>query len=161
MLFSDQRTYMVELLMKQDRMSMATSIESRAPFLDHTFVEFAMRLPDRLKLPRRGKYVFKKAVEDTLPREIVYRPKMGFPTPLRTWLSEERSAFLHDYILDPGGLVSQYLDTGQIRPVLERHRRRQEDATHRIWRLLTLQVWGDVFLTGRKVDWLEQSLGKS
>jgi asparagine synthase (glutamine-hydrolysing) len=161
MLFSDQRTYMVELLMKQDRMSMATSIESRAPFLDHTFVEFAMRLPDRLKLPRRGKYVFKKAVEDTLPREIVYRPKMGFPTPLRTWLSEERSAFLHDYILDPGGLVSQYLDTGQIRPVLERHRQRQEDATHRIWRLLTLQVWGDVFLTGRKVDWLEQSLGKS
>ncbi len=65
MLYADQKTYLVELLMKQDRMSMACSIESRVPFLDHQFLEFAMSIPDNLKI--RGasqKYVLKKAVED-------------------------------------------------------------------------------------------------
>ena len=82
MLYTDQKTYLVELLMKQDQMSMASSIESRVPLLDHTLVEFAAAIPDRLKLRgAESKYIFKKAVEDALPREIVYRPKMGFPTP--------------------------------------------------------------------------------
>ena len=68
MLYADQKTYLVELLMKQDQMSMASSIESRVPFLDHQFVEFAMRVPDSLKI-RGGvqKYILKKAVEDLLP----------------------------------------------------------------------------------------------
>src|SRR6202035_2463009 len=73
MLYADQKTYLVELLMKQDQMSMACSIESRVPFLDHLFVEFAMRVPDRLKIRgRTQKYILKKAVRDLLPRSIVY-----------------------------------------------------------------------------------------
>ena len=89
MLYADQKTYLVELLMKQDQMSMACSIESRVPFLDHQFVEFAATVPDRMKLRGGvGKYILKRAVEDILPREIVYRKKMGFPTPLRQWLME-------------------------------------------------------------------------
>ena len=81
----DQKTYLVELLMKQDQMSMACSIESRVPLLDHTLVEFAATIPDRLKLhDGEGKYIFKKAVEDVLPHDIVYRAKMGSPLPCAT-----------------------------------------------------------------------------
>ena len=83
MLYADQKTYLVELLMKQDQMSMACSIESRVPFLDHHFVEFAMAIPDDLKIHKTTqKYILKRAVEDLLPAEIIHRKKMGFPTPL-------------------------------------------------------------------------------
>ena len=77
LLYADQKSYLAELLMKQDQMSMATSIESRVPFLDHPFVEFAARLPEKMKIRNgEGKYILKKAVEDLLPLEIVYRRKM-------------------------------------------------------------------------------------
>ncbi|MCU1274391.1 MAG: asparagine synthase (glutamine-hydrolyzing), partial [Bryobacterales bacterium] len=75
LLYTDVKTYLVELLMKQDQMSMACSIESRVPFLDHTLVEFAAQVPRRLKIRgRTGKYILKRSVEDLLPRELVYRP---------------------------------------------------------------------------------------
>src|ERR1700720_4629820 len=99
MLYTDQKTYLVELLMKQDQMSMAASIESRVPFLDHEFVEFSTRVPERLKLRRangktEGKYIVKKAIEGLVPHEIIYRTKMGFPTPLREWLRDPRADHL-------------------------------------------------------------------
>src|SRR5690606_36055001 len=83
MLYTDMKTYLVELLMKQDQMSMSASIESRVPFLDHSFVEFAAGVPDDLKLNgSTGKYIFKKVAESLIPHDIIYRKKMGFPTPL-------------------------------------------------------------------------------
>ncbi len=150
MLYADQKTYLVELLMKQDQMSMATSIESRVPFLDHTFVEFAARVPDGLKI-RNGvaKYILKKAVEGLLPNEIIYRTKMGFPTPLRQWFMEERAQPLFAMLTDPEGLLASYLDRKSIEGLLDRHQRGVEDATDRIWRLLNLQIWGDLFLNGK------------
>ena len=154
MLYADQKTYLVELLMKQDQMSMAASIESRVPFLDHTLVEFSARIPDRLKI--RGstqKYVLKKAVEDLLPREIVYRKKMGFPTPLRQWLLDGRAEPLYAALRSRDGLVAAHLDMAEVEALIERHRSGLEDATDRIWRLLNLQIWGDMFLTGRRDQW--------
>ncbi len=150
MLYADQKTYLVELLMKQDQMSMATSIESRVPFLDHQFVEFAMSIPDDLKIHgSTQKYVLKKAVEDLLPREIIYRKKMGFPTPLRQWLREEKTAPLLDGLTERDGLLAEYLNLEDVSTLLQRHREGLVDATDRIWRLLNLQIWGDVFITGR------------
>jgi asparagine synthase (glutamine-hydrolysing) len=150
MLYADQKTYLVELLMKQDQMSMATSIESRVPFLDHQFVEFAAQAPDHLKI-RGGvaKYILKKAVEDLLPHDIIYRKKMGFPTPVRSWLRDERAKPLFARLLDPEGLLASYLDRRAIRSLIERHQNGMEDATDRIWRLLNLQLWGDLFLNGK------------
>jgi asparagine synthase (glutamine-hydrolysing) len=150
MLYADQKTYLVELLMKQDQMSMATSIESRVPFLDHCFVEFAARVPDGLKV-RNGvaKYILKKAVEDLLPHDIIYRKKMGFPTPLRSWFLDERAKPLFALLLDRDGLLASYLDGAAIQALLERHQNGIEDATDRIWRLLNLQIWGDLFLNGK------------
>jgi asparagine synthase (glutamine-hydrolysing) len=154
MLYADQKTYLVELLMKQDQMSMACSIESRVPFLDHQFVEFAMSMPDRLKI-RGGtqKWVLKKAVEDLLPREIIYRKKMGFPTPLRQWLMDPRTDGLLSALRGSDGLLAAYVNASELDRLLERHRGGQIDATDRIWRLLNLQIWGDVFLNGKRDRW--------
>jgi asparagine synthase (glutamine-hydrolysing) len=82
LLYTDINTYLVELLMKQDQMSMAASIESRVPFLDHFLVEFAAGIPSSYACKGLdGKQILKSAVEDLLPHSIIYRKKMGFPTP--------------------------------------------------------------------------------
>lgn len=153
MLYADQKTYLVELLMKQDQMSMATSIESRVPLLDHQMVEFAARVPDRLKLRgSEGKYIVKKALEDLLPRDILYRRKMGFPTPLRQWLMEDGAAPLYGLLEGGNGLLGEYLDRASLEALLGRHRSGAEDATDRVWRLLNLQLWGEIFLEGREPE---------
>jgi asparagine synthase (glutamine-hydrolysing) len=148
MLYADQKTYLVELLMKQDQMSMATSIESRVPLLDHHLVEFAARLPDRMKLRgSTGKYILKKAAEDLLPRDILYRTKMGFPTPLRPWLLGSQAASIYAALLDPNGFLAAYVDRSALENLLNRHQQGVEDASDRIWRLLNLEIWGGIFIT--------------
>jgi asparagine synthase (glutamine-hydrolysing) len=150
MLYADQKTYLVALLMKQDRMSMAASIESRVPFLDHTLVEFASTIPDGLKIKGgEQKYVLKRAVEDLLPREIVYRTKMGFPTPIRQWLLDPRAKPLMDGLLNRSGFLVSFLEQKPLEGMIARHLSGVEDATDRVWRLLNLQLWGDIFITGR------------
>ncbi len=153
-MYADQKTYLVELLMKQDQMSMAASIESRVPFLDHTFVEFAMRVPARLKIHgSTQKYILKHAVEDLLPPDIVYRKKMGFPTPLRQWLLMPSAAPIYAALTASDSFLASCLDRREVASLLERHRSGVEDATDRIWRLLNLEIWADVFLTGRRNRW--------
>jgi asparagine synthase (glutamine-hydrolysing) len=156
MLYADQKTYLVELLMKQDQMSMATSLESRVPFLDHTFVEFASTIPDHMKIHgSEQKYVLKKAVEDLLPHEIVYRKKMGFPTPIRHWLMTPEAKPLFDAVRDRKGFLAQYVNLDEMEPLFNRHLANQEDATDRIWRLLGLQLWGDIFINGKRDRWMD------
>ncbi len=156
MLYSDQKTYLVELLMKQDQMSMSASIESRVPFLDHTFVEFAACIPDDLKIHKgEQKYILKKAVEDLLPHDIVYRKKMGFPTPLRQWLRDERANRLLSLLQEKNSFVSSFLDVDVVHALIAKHQSGAEDATDRIWRLLNLQIWGDCFITGKRENWQE------
>jgi asparagine synthase (glutamine-hydrolysing) len=151
MLYADQKTYLVELLMKQDQMSMACSIESRVPFLDHPFVEFTTAIPDRLKIRgRTQKYILKKAVEDLLPHDIIHRKKMGFPTPLRQWLLSPRAEPIFAALRSREGLLAGYLNREEVSRLIDRHRQGVVDATDRIWRLLNLQVWGDLFFTGKR-----------
>jgi asparagine synthase (glutamine-hydrolysing) len=153
MLYADRKTYLVELLMKQDQMSMAASIESRVPFLDHHLVEWACGVPGSLKLRKNeSKYILKKAVEDILPSDIVYRTKMGFPTPLKSWLLDPRADFIYRAIEAPGTLVAEYLDRDAVTALLSRHRNGLEDATDRIWNLYNLQTWGNIFLRGEPVE---------
>jgi asparagine synthase (glutamine-hydrolysing) len=153
MLYADRKTYLVELLMKQDQMSMAASIESRVPFLDHHLVEWACGVPGSLKLHGgEAKHVLKKAVEDILPSDIVYRKKMGFPTPLKSWLLDSKADFIYRAIEAPGTLLAEYLDRGAVTALLSRHRGGIEDATDRIWNLYNLQTWGNIFLRGEPVE---------
>ena len=142
MLFADIKTYLVALLMKQDRMSMAASVESRVPFLDHHLVEFAMQIPARYSTSGlSGKMILKEAVEDLLPREIVHRKKMGFPTPWAQWL---RGPLLDE--LEVLLTSRRALDRGMFLPEAVRrlffeHRSGRRDHGDRIWRLLNLELW--------------------
>jgi asparagine synthase (glutamine-hydrolysing) len=149
LLYADQKTYLVELLMKQDQMSMACSIESRVPFLDHPLVEFAAQVPAHLKIrDGKGKYILRKAVEDLLPPATLTRKKMGFPTPLKNWLLDPRANPLYAKLLEPQGFISSYLDMSRVKTLIDQHRSHKIDATDRIWRLLNLQYWGEIFLSG-------------
>jgi asparagine synthase (glutamine-hydrolysing) len=151
MLYADQKTYLVELLMKQDQMSMACSIESRVPFLDHPLVEFAAQVPDHLKIQgKTGKFILKRAVEDLLPHDIIYRKKMGFPTPLRQWFRESKCEPLFAQLLDRKGFLAEYLNLDYVGHLIGRQRSGADDATDRLWRLLNLHVWGNLFFTGRR-----------
>ncbi len=157
LLYSDLKTYLVELLMKQDQMSMSTSIESRVPFLDHSFVEFAAGVPDHMKLRKGvGKYIFKKVAEDLIPHDVIYRPKMGFPTPLRRWLREDFAAPVFGLLRKRDGLLAELLDREMLDILIEGQTAGAVDATDRLWRLLNLQIWGEVYLKGRgPLDWDE------
>jgi asparagine synthase (glutamine-hydrolysing) len=154
MLYADQKTYLVELLMKQDQMSMAASIESRVPLLDHTLVEFAASVPDRLKIHNgTAKYILKKAAEGLLPDEIIHRKKMGFPTPMKQWLKDPRAERFYTLLRDPNRLLAAHLDGGEIERLIQRQQSGQEDCTDRLWNLINLQIWGDLFLLGKQDEW--------
>jgi asparagine synthase (glutamine-hydrolysing) len=151
MLYADQKTYLVELLMKQDQMSMACSIESRVPLLDHPLVEFAAQAPDRMKVRNGvGKYMFKRAVEDLLPPDIIHRKKMGFPTPLRQWLSGPGASARYAPLRAPDSFISEFVDRAELNAILDRHEGGVEDATDRIWRLLNFETWGEIFIAGNR-----------
>jgi asparagine synthase (glutamine-hydrolysing) len=149
LLYTDIKTYLVELLMKQDNMSMAASIESRVPFLDHVLVEFATRIPREMQIHGlAGKRILKKAVEDLLPYEILYRPKLGFPTPWSGWLAGPRLEMIRMMLLEPRSLQRGYFRREAIDKLFDEHRGKQRDNNDRIWRLLNLELWHRVCLEG-------------
>ena len=152
LLYTDINTYLVELLMKQDQMSMAASVESRVPFLDHVLVEFAASIPSKYATRGlAGKMILKSAVEDLLPREIIYRKKMGFPTPWAHWLAGPQLDSVELTLTE-----NRTLERGLFRPeALQRlfadHRSGRCDNGNRIWRLLNLELWMRVCLEGDAV----------
>jgi asparagine synthase (glutamine-hydrolysing) len=142
LLYTDLKTYLVELCMKQDQMSMAASIESRVPFLDHLLVEFATTIPARVKTSGlNGKQILKAAVTDLLPDSIVYRKKMGFPTPIAGWLLGPQMETIEDLLLEPRSLERGLFKQEAVRRIFAEHRTRRRDHTDRIWRLLNLELW--------------------
>ena len=149
LLYTDIKTYLVELLMKQDNMSMAASIESRVPFLDHVLVEFATRIPREVQIHGlAGKRILKKAMEDLLPHEILYRPKLGFPTPWSGWLAGPRLETIRAMLLEPRSLQRGYFRREAIEKLFDEHRAKHRDNYDRIWRLLNLEIWHRVCLEG-------------
>jgi asparagine synthase (glutamine-hydrolysing) len=149
LLYTDIKTYLVELLMKQDNMSMAASIESRVPFLDHVLVEFATRIPREVQIQGlSGKRILKKAVEDLLPHSILYRQKMGFPTPWSGWLAGPRLEAVRAMLLEARSLERGYFRREALERLFDEHRAQRRDNADRIWRLLNLEWWHRVCLEG-------------
>jgi asparagine synthase (glutamine-hydrolysing) len=147
LLYTDIHTYLVELLMKQDQMSMGGSIESRVPFLDHVLVEFAASIPSSYALKGlEGKYILKAAVEDLLPHSIIYRRKMGFPTPWSGWLQGEQLQELENLLLEPRSLDRNLFDRDALRRLFAEQRAHSSDHCNRIWRLLNLELWFRIFV---------------
>jgi asparagine synthase (glutamine-hydrolysing) len=148
LLDADLKTYLHELLMKQDQMSMAASIESRVPFLDHKLVEFAAALPSRMKL--RGlttKYILRRAMADRLPKEILARKKMGFPVPVGAWLRGPFTHLLDEYALSPRAIGRGIFDADFVRGLVARHRA-GENHSERLWALINFEIWHRQFIDG-------------
>lgn len=151
LLYTDIKTYLVELLMKQDNMSMAASIESRVPFLDHVLVEFASTIPRKFQLQGlSGKRILKKAVEDLLPHEILYRKKLGFPTPWSRWLKGPQLQEIRQLLLEPRSVDRKFFKPAAIERLFAEHESAHVDHSDRIWRLLNLELWNRVCIEGEE-----------
>jgi asparagine synthase (glutamine-hydrolysing) len=149
LLYADINSYLIELLMKQDQMSMAASLESRVPFLDHKLVEFTATIPAKYSMRgMAGKFILKQAVEDLLPRSIIYRKKMGFPTPWESWLVGSQLDAVEGMLLNARSSDRGLFQPGAIRQLFAEHRTKSRDHATRIWRLLNFEIWHRVMIEG-------------
>jgi len=135
-------------LVKVDRASMANSLEVRSPFLDTALVEFSFSIPSHLKVKGfQTKYLLKKLAEKYLPRETVYRYKMGFGIPINYWLRQGDLKELVFQYLGRGALGEQtLLDTTVVAEILKSHYQEGEDRSNKIWALLMLRLWEEKWL---------------
>jgi asparagine synthase (glutamine-hydrolysing) len=144
-----------DMLVKVDRMSMATSLEVRAPMLDPEVCETAARFPDELLIRgRTTKFILREAVRDWLPPEVFSHPKWGFSIPLHDYQNARYAALCHDMLLNPSidGIMKCFTPAG-LRRIVNRgltRRRDQADvsvyrATHQVWALLQLSAWADTY----------------
>jgi len=147
LLYADLKTYLVELLMKQDQMSMAASIESRVPFLDHHLVEFVATLPDAMKLSGwTTKRVLREAMKGLLPESILNRPKMGFPVPFGAWTRGRWNGVAREVLLDRRTRERGIVDPPAVDRLLRDHAAGKTDGWDRIWSLLNLELWYRTFI---------------
>jgi len=154
MLYLDTKIFMPTLnLTYNDKMSMASSVEVRVPFLDRGLAEFvAWNVPPRWKLKGKWrpvtKYIFREAMRSMLPEEVLQQPKAGFAAPVDYWLAHDLRPMVDDLLSE-----SQIRKRGLFRPQVVRryvdeHRRGTEDWSMQIWQLLTLEIWTQLFLDG-------------
>ena len=153
MCHADLQTYLVELLMKQDRMSMAASVESRVPFLDHELVEYAAAMPGHYKLRGwRTKSVLREALKGRVPGPILTRRKMGFPVPLGHWLRGPFWPLVEEFVIGPRALERGFFDADFLRRLAEEHRSGRGEHGDRLWLLMNLEIWQRVFLEAEEPD---------
>lgn len=140
------------LLMRVDKMTMATSVEARVPFLDHDLVEFAMALPPEMKVrDGLGKYVLKRAVEDILPREIVYRKKQGFGAPVAEWFQGELGNRAQRQIRESALAERGLLEYDRIDEMWSAHRAGRNNWSFQLWNLYNVSAWYDYWVAGRSL----------
>ena len=150
LLYADIKTYLHELLMKQDQMSMATSVESRVPFLDHKLVEFTASMPDSMKL-RGGttKFVLRESMKGVLPDRILSRSKMGFPVPIGRWFRGPFKSVIYEYVLSDRALARGIFAPDFVRRLVSLHQA-GEDHSERLWALLNFEIWMRQFFDGER-----------
>lgn len=147
-MLTDVETYLPnDLLVKVDIASMAVSLEARSPFLDHKLMEFAASLPENIKL--RGmetKHLLKKVASRLVPREVIYRRKMGFGVPIGHWFRGELSGFVEDTLLSTKALNRDLFSGEHIRRLIEEHKADKQDNSWKLWTLLMLELWFQRFI---------------
>ena len=154
-LYADVKTYLVELLMKQDQMSMAASIESRVPFLDHVLVEYAARLPDACKISGlTTKRVLRLATKGLLPESIRTRPKMGFPVPFAEWTRGPWHGVVRDVLLDVRSRERGVVQPDAVERLLRDHAAGHPGCGEIIWSLFNLELWHRTFIDNQGVQTL-------
>jgi asparagine synthase (glutamine-hydrolysing) len=130
------------LLMRVDKMTMATSVEARVPFLDHKLVEYASGVPRELKVEgASGKHVLKRALEDVLPRDLLYRRKRGFGAPVTQWFRGKTGVELESLLMNSTIARRDFFDYKFVARLVAEHRRGTRDWGFHLWALLNLSLW--------------------
>jgi asparagine synthase (glutamine-hydrolysing) len=144
LLYLDSKTYLPgDILTKVDRMSMAVSLESRVPLLDHKLIEFVCtRIPASMKLNGlETKHIFKRAVRDFVPAEILDRPKQGFGVPIDQWINQQLRGRVRETLTAPRAIQRGYVEPHYVNLLLDEHERGRRDHAHELWALFMLELW--------------------
>lgn len=151
MLWVDLLTYLPDdILVKVDRMSMAVSLETRAPLLDHKLIEYLANVPTSLKLKGfTTKYLLKKLSAPFLPPHIINRPKQGFVVPIAAWFKGDMRDYVQDVLCSPIAAQRGYFRPERVRQLIDDHQRGRRDHSQELWALLMFELWCGRFLDGR------------
>ena len=143
MCLADARLFLPGLnLSYTDRSSMAASVEVRVPFVDPVVAQAAFAIPGRDKIRnRQGKLALKRAAEQWLPHEIVYRPKASFSAPLRAWVRNDLRDVINDMLVHGELTESGMIRPGALNRLIADERAGREDNAKQIWQLLSLELW--------------------
>ena len=153
-LYVDIKSYLVDdILVKVDRMSMATSLETRVPFLDHRFVEFTATIPSRLKLQGKStKYLLKKAMQGILPPEILNRGKEGFSIPIKNWLKTDLKSLMLE-VLEPQKIKREgFFNANYVEQLKKEHLSGKKNHSHRLWSMMVFGIWQNLYLRGERIN---------
>lgn len=147
-LYLDLKSYLVDdILVKVDRMSMAASLETRVPLIDHEVVQFAFQMPGQLKLKgMTTKWIFKKTMERLLPPQNIYRSKEGFSIPIKHWLRDELKELLLHYLSERRVADAGLFNYSAIQHKIDAHMDGRENYSHQLWALLVFEIWRERFL---------------
>ena len=144
----DLKTWLAnDILVKVDRMSMASSLEVRAPLLDHHVIEFAATIPPDLKYHgRTSKYLLKRHLEGRVPAATVHRRKQGFEIPQAAWLRGELRDMAHELLLSRRAAERGYVRPERVRGMWEDHQGGLRDRSSQLWALMVLELWHRTFV---------------
>lgn len=147
-LFADLMNYLPnDLLVKVDIASMANSLEARSPFLDHHLIEFAASLPENVKQQGKDtKSLLKKVAARLVPKDVIYRPKMGFGVPIKYWLGNELQSFTREVLLSEKAVKRGLFDRHVVERLIDEQKRDEKDNSWKIWTLLMLELWFQRFI---------------
>ncbi len=142
------KTYLCDdILVKVDRMSMATSLEARVPFLDHRVVELSARIPGFMKMQKnKTKIILKEALHGLLPHDILYRGKEGFSIPIKTWLKKELKPLLTDTLSQDQLNRDKLFRPDVVNRLIDEHMKGRENHSHRLWALMVFHIWKQIYL---------------
>jgi len=166
-LYFEAKTFLHGLLVIDDKLSMAHSLESRVPYLDNDLVDFAMKIPASLKLGKihevfkaiqnqedlnpflqknkDGKLIFRKAMQNHLPQEIINKTKQGFSAPDASWFKGESIAYIQNLFLKNDAKIYGFLDKNTVQEKIKEHLNGQHNHRLIIWSLLSLEKWCEQF----------------
>ncbi len=152
-IYADLKTSLPDdLLALTDRMSMAASIECRAPFVDYELIELASRIPSSLKVSGFTlKYLLKKAVTPWLPREVIHRKKRGFGAPVGSWLRQDLQPLIHELLSEEQVRRRGLMHWPAVENILRAHQEQRSDYTDHIFALIALETWCRIYLDG--LEW--------
>jgi asparagine synthase (glutamine-hydrolysing) len=151
--YADAKLYLPDdILFKVDRMSMAVSLETRAPLLDYRVAEFAARLPRQLRLHgMTTKYLMRRAMENILPQAILHRPKLGFNLPYKNWLRTELRGLLQEALSESHLRQQGLFELRYVQTLMREHLSGERDHAHKLWQLLIFQLWDQRYLSGSRM----------